>query len=307
MNAPKHPSGIADWKLERYLLGELPRGEADRIAALAAADTALSDRLAALREEYRALAAAHPAERMTRRIVSALGDESRAGRAAPRDSGASPAAAGLSPAASDPRRTPAPARSSGSGRRPGPDRSFLRSRIYWAPAFAVLALLAVIPVQIARWHPADPGPDSTETTRLKGQGPRLFLYRKAEGGSAPLAAGGAVRPGELIRIQYDAAGKAHGAIFSIDSDGGVSWHLPDDARGSAPLRNGGRVALEFAFELDSLPGTERFFFIAADRPFRFEADLPWLLSSLRAPGNPAPPLPPGFGLAEINLRKETGT
>jgi hypothetical protein len=275
MNAHEDRSPIAAWKLERYLLGELPREEAERIAALAASDPTVAERIEALRDGDARLAAEYPADRVARRIWNVLGE--------------------------NPPRT---ARPPSAARRSGPFSFAARPALrYGAAAFALLAL-AIVPFRMARWQPN--APDSRETTRLKGKGPALFLYRKAGGSSAPLAAGGGVHPGELIRIQYDAAGKPHGAIFSLDARGEIAWHLPDDGRGSAPLRSGGRVALDFAFELDSLPGAERFFFLTSDRPFLFATDLPWLFPALRAPGTPLP-LPAGFELAEITLRKETGT
>lgn len=270
MNTREDGPVIASWKLERFLLGELPREETQRIAALAATDPDLAERIAALRNDNARLASEFPANDAARRIWNALGGPD--GRSVPR---------------SAPRSRPARLR-------------------YWGPAFAVIALLAIVPFRIAPGP--KPEPDSGGTTRIKGNGPSLFLYRKATGGSDPLAAEGSVRPGELIRIQYDAAGKPYGAIFSIDARGEIAWHLPDDGRGSAPLRAGGRVALDFAFELDSLPGAERFFFLTSERPFLFATDLPWLFPALRTPGSPLPlPLPAGFGLAEITLRKETGT
>jgi hypothetical protein len=276
MNAHEDPSGIAAWKLERFLLGELPAAEAERIAALAASDPALSERIAALRADDARLAAEYPADRVAYRIWSALGEDAPGAISSPR-----------------PVSSPRPARP-----------AFRPALRYAGPAFALLALLAIVPFRMAPWRKGNP--DTDETTRIKGNGPALFLYRKAVGGSAPLAAGGGVRPGELIRIQYDAAGKAYGAIFSIDAHGEIAWHLPDDGRGSSPLRAGGRVSLDFAFELDSLPGDERFYFLTSDRPFLFATDLPWLFPALRAPGTPLP-LPAGFALAEITLRKETGT
>jgi hypothetical protein len=279
MNADQDPSGIAAWKLERFLLGELPREEAERIAALAAVDPALAERIAALRGEDARLAAEYPADRVAYRIWSALGEE------------------------------PPPVHPPAAARRPRTFPFAFPSAFgpvlrYAGPAFALLALLAIVPFRML--HRQDAGHAGIENTRIKGKGPALFLYRKAGGGSAPLAAGGDVRPGELIRIQYDAAGKLYGAIFSIDARGEIAWHLPDDGRGSSPLRAGGRVALDFAFELDSLPGDERFFFLTSDRPFLFATDLPWLFPALIAPGTPLP-LPAGFALAEITLRKETGT
>jgi hypothetical protein len=286
---PEGRPGIPMWKLERYLLGELPAEEMARIAAQEKSDPAVLEWLGALRAEYRDLEAQHPTGRVAGRIWNKLRLES-------------------------------------------PPRAKARMPMrYWAPALAVFVALAALPFRYAPWLQAS-GPAVRETdagVRLKGSQPALALYKKSGDNAQRLSPGERVHPGDVVQIYYDAAGKGYGAIFSVDRAGRITWHLPDGGGRSAPLgapagsadgstspapapaesMQGGKIPLGFAFELDSLPGYERFYFIAADKPFAFDSALAGVLERLqaaRAGAEGLPPLPAGFSQATFSLLKEQG-
>ncbi|HKP94147.1 MAG TPA: hypothetical protein VJ385_00180 [Fibrobacteria bacterium] len=266
----KKPEGHPDfpvWKLERYLLGELPAAEMERIRALRETDEDLAAWIRALEAEYRDLEEMHPTGRVAGRIWNRL----RKGEVDFR-------------------------------------RAWTAPRV-WVPAFAVLLLAVLLPL---RFNAVVKGiavpPAQPEDARLKGLPPSLFLYRKAGESARSLKSGDRVRPGELIQMYYDGAGRSHGAIFSIDREGTVTWHLPDGGGHSAPLAKGGKVPLDFAFELDSLAGFERFFFVAADRPFNLDSALSEIArSGMRAPRGPERlRLDESFSQNSIVLMKDTG-
>ncbi|MDB5049633.1 MAG: ActD [Fibrobacteres bacterium] len=214
------------WKLERYLLGELPAPEMERISRLKETDPALAEWIRALEAEHADLAEMHPTGRVAGRIWNRLRESA-----------------------------------------PAPRRAWNAPAI-WVPALGLLLMAALLPLNYSAWiHSGGRPTEEPEETRLKGLQPALFLYRKTGESAMNLNSGDRVRPGDLIQMYYDAAGRGYGAIFSLDRDGNVTWHLPDDGGHSAPLIKGGKVPLGFAFELDSLAGFERFFFVAADRPF----------------------------------------
>jgi hypothetical protein len=138
----------------------------------------------------------------------------------------------------------------------------------WVPAFGILMLSVLLPMNFDSWTRRHAGTgDGIEETRIKGLEPSLYLYKKAGDSAQALKTGDRVRPGDLIQVYYESAGRGYGAIYSVDRAGKVTWHLPDDGSHAAELGKG-RVPLRFAFELDSLPGFERFVFLSADRPFR---------------------------------------
>lgn len=283
------PASWPDWKLERYLLGELPAAEARRLEADREGDADLARRVQSLAAEHQALRASHPAGPMAAGIARRL----RATQAAPAS-----AATARAPRFAWPR-LPAPV---------------------WAPALGMILLLALIP--FTPYSPFLPSGDAGKVTPedgggerlkgLKGFKPRLLLHRKAPEGSVLLRDGERVRSGDLIQIQYESAGRAQGALYSLDAEGKVTRHLPDRGDRSAALetgRAGGPVALAFAYELDDAEGWERFFLIASDRPF----DLPAVEAALRGlraagPGGPdSLALPPRLEQSSFILLKEPGT
>ena len=265
----KQPDGHPDfpvWKLERYLLGELPAAELERIGKLKETDAVLADWIRALEAEHRDLAEMHPTGRVAGRIWNLL----REGR----------------PAA----------------------RPWMAPRI-WVPAFGLLLIATLLPLTYSSLERtvASPG-NGAEDTRLKGLQPALYLYRKSGESALSLKTGERVRPGELIQMYYDAAGRGYGAIFSIDRNGDVTWHLPDEGLHSAPLAKGGKIPLGFAFELDSLSGYERFFFVAADKPFELTTALTEITKSqIQSPLGPDHlHLDSGLFQNSILLMKDTG-
>lgn len=284
------PQPISEWKLERYLLGELPADEMRALKARIDSDPVCAQSLEALRAELGALEAAHPAATMAEGIARRLARVERTTAARPAPS--------LAPARLlDLLRTP---------------------RAAWIPALGLLALLAVLPLSPWR-NPNSAGPGAAgdgpmETTRLKGlkshQGhqPGLLLHRRTPGGPARLRGGDGARAGDLIQIQYESAGRPYGAILSLDAEGSVTRHLPDTGERSAPLADGGPVALPFAYELDDAPGWERFWLITSDRPFAVaeaEAALKRLMPGVMPPDSL--PLPAGLDQTAFTLLKDSGT
>lgn len=266
----KKPDGHPDfpvWKLERYLLGELPAEELARIGKLRKTDPVLAEWLRALEAEHEDLAQMHPTGRVAGRIWNRLRESDPAMR-----------------------------------------RAWMAPRI-WVPAFGLLLIAALLPLTYSSLQrPPSRSDQEEQGTRLKGLQPALYLFRKAGDSALGLRTGERVRPGELIQIYYDAAGRGYGAIFSLDRNGEVTWHLPDEGTHSAPLAQGGKTPLGFAFELDSLPGYERFFFVAADRPFELATALAEIAKSgIQSPLGPARlDLDSGFFQYSILLKKDTG-
>jgi len=279
---PKRPDenpGVPLWKLERYMLGELPASEMERIGGLRESDPAVATWIEALEAEYSDLKNMHPTGRMAGRIWNRLcGPSGRGGE--PGDSGYR-------------RRT-----------------SWKEPRL-WMPALGMALVLSLLPFNIASWieSPSRPG-EGVEETRLKGIQPGLFLYRKTGEAAQILKSGDRARAGDLIQIFYDAAGREYGAIFSLDREGKVTWHLPDGGNMAAPLATGRRVPLEFAFELDTTPGFERFFFVASDRPFPIDSAVAGWLAGSETAGAAGPErldLPERFFQFSLALIKEPGT
>lgn len=252
MSEEKFASKVPLWKLERYLIGELPPVEMDRISKLKAVDPDVADWLRALEAEHADLQASCPTGHMAGRIWNKL-------------------------------KSGGEARSRVSKESRGLGWRGLGSAVL-IPACAVILIMVFAP------HPFNgsgnrtlasvntTAPSESEATRLKGSLPELYLYRKSGGGGELLRNGNAVHEGDLIQVFYNAAGKKYGAIYSLDGRGKITWHLPEHGNQASLLSPSGKTALESAFELDAAPGHEDFHFVASDRPFALDSIQSVLLS-----------------------------
>ncbi|MGD9904808.1 MAG: anti-sigma factor [Vicinamibacterales bacterium] len=175
----------------------------------------------------------------------------------------------------------------------------------WPPraAAAAMAVATVAVVVVAlpwlRGAGAPPGAATASVgdDRIKGTGAALAIYRQTPGGSELLHDGDRARPGDVLRVGYQAARGGYGAIVSIDGRGAVTRHYPLDGTTAAPLEAGTLVLLAEAFELDDAPRWERFHLFSS--PDRFELD-----PVMRALGTPGGDAPPRLDHVTISLVKE---
>ncbi len=141
----------------------------------------------------------------------------------------------------------------------GPSRAAARRRLL-VPALAAAAAAVVAVVLLPRQPELD--------VRLKGLAPHLEVYRQRPGGEPEaLAAGAAVRAGDVLQLSYVAASAAYGVVVSVDGRGAVTLHLPEGGGRAVALRRGGAVALAHSYQLDDAPGFERFFLVTGRAPF----------------------------------------
>ena len=196
-------------------------------------------------------------------------------------------------------------------------RESLRAPQRRAPSFmialpAAAAILVFFSIFFARERllPRVTSP-AFEQTRLKGVQPHLSIYRKGAEGAEELSSGASARPRDVLQVAYTAGEARYGVIFSIDSRGALSWHLPQKPAGSsaaAPLLDQqGQVALPSAYELDDAPLFERFFFVNSAAPFSLrdvEQAAKGLASRPRAAERDALALPKDLKQSSVVIRKQ---
>ena len=227
MSTERQVAGIPDWQLERFRLDELPSPERETVRAALEQDPVLRRRFEALELSDREILARHAPREIAAAIRGRLTGDS-------------------------------PARSTGP-----PPRGFT-FRFAFAAAFALVLVAAGISLTPSR-RPLD---EPADTTRIKGLEPRLVLYRKgASSDPEQLQPGSAVRQGDVLQIAYQAAGRRHGVIVSVDGRGEVTRHLPVVGNEAATLQPGKLIPLGQAYELDDAPRFERFYLVTADEPF----------------------------------------
>lgn len=227
---------IPDWKLERYILGELPARELARIGRALEVDDSLRRRLDALRRSDQEIRDRYSPSWMSRQIRLRLK--------------ASEGATGSRPVSSPfPRLRPLV-----------PPRPITALA---GVALAAVLLLVVLPRELHYWKPGK----EASLERIKGEGPQLKLHRRTPDGSEVLPDGARVFESDVIQIGYQSAGRPYGVIVSVDGRGTVTSQLPLEGTRAVELRSEGQILLDFALELDDAPGCERFYFVTGDRAF----------------------------------------
>jgi hypothetical protein len=114
-------------------------------------------------------------------------------------------------------------------------------------------------------------PLQTDVTRIKGSEldmskPNLLIYRNTDGQIETLKDGSGAGTGDLLQLAYTVPEAHYGVIFSIDGNGVVTWHFPDNMKQLVKLEKMKKVLLKNAYELDDAPEFERFFFITSPEP-----------------------------------------
>lgn len=160
----------------------------------------------------------------------------------------------------------------------------------WAMGIGAAAVAAVVLWWVARPDPAivapppdrelvaraDPPPD---TVRVKGEA-RVVVHRRTPGGSRPLTPDDEVTAGDELRVAYQAAGRRHGVIVSIDGADAVTLHWPASEGADTALADGGPVWLDHSYALDDAPGFERFILVTSDG--ELPLDVATVMSAARA-------------------------
>jgi hypothetical protein len=241
---------IPTWKLERFALGELPADELAVLQRRMETDTELRGQLEALQADNAAILESYPAPRVSRQVQEQLQQQAQSG--ADRQLG-------------------------GSGWISG---SWARRYLMPVIALEVVSSVAVPSMfELGDAGEIDARLESagsrflTEGVHSKGTGATLYAHGRTESGIESLVDQSPARPGDLVRLQYEAAGSAYGVILSIDGGGTVTLHLPLEGEHAAILDDGGLVSLDTAYELDDAPRWERFFLLTGSQPFSLDAVL----------------------------------
>jgi hypothetical protein len=232
-----HREGISDLLLEQYALGELSPEMEEKVRNELERDPDLRSRFEAIRASDREILDRYPSAEMARAIQMKLG---RAG------SGES--------------RSPARAEEAGIASSLEPAGRWALQLAIGLPAAAMVLL--VFSFFLFRFTPQ---------TRVKGLAPHLNAFLKTVQGARDLAPGSLVGQGDVIQLSYTAGDARFGVILWVDGRGSITWLLPPGSNGTtgtAPaLSREGQVILPTAYELDNVPGFERFFFIYSEKPF----------------------------------------
>ena len=142
-------------------------------------------------------------------------------------------------------------------------------------AAAVLLAAIVIPAGLKNSKVAAA---NAPTERVKGNAlapdskdPQLKLYRQKGREIQALNDGDFARSGDIIQITYNAGSDEYGVIFSVDGNGNITRHFPENSWQAAPLeQRNDETPLDFSYELDNAPDFECFVLVTSKKQFSLE-------------------------------------
>ena len=189
---------VSDYDKERYLLGELPPEETDRIRRLAEADPGLRAELEGLLSSNREILSLYPPSTVTADLQERLKQSSGGVR----------------------------------GRR-RIQQLFTMKRILTlsAAAAAALVLTVVVLPRLGKVSPTGSGIAEQDSSLVKGLPPvdlsktQLLVHRKQNDQVEILTDGQRAREGDLLQLAYVAVEKPYGVILSIDGRGEITLHF----------------------------------------------------------------------------------
>lgn len=238
---------IPDWKLERFLTGDLPEEEMNKLRELEANDALFANRVKMLREDNKAILSKLPFETLAEKIADATDAAGNAAKNAPRFTLVKFAAAAM-----------------------------------FVFAVALVAFFAqretsVMNERVGGDVAAVNGSQNTQValaeiqsdTRIKGLDARMEVWKKTPVGIVQLNDLDSVGEGDEIQLRYAVPEKCFGLLFSMDGNGALTLHMGDGVK-AIELAPGKMNSLPFAYKLDDAPYFEKFFFVTSPKEFAVE-------------------------------------
>lgn len=142
-------------------------------------------------------------------------------------------------------------------------------------AAAVLLAALIIPTGIKN---SKIGANKAPTERVKGNAseqtvstPHISLYRQKGREIQALNNGDFAHSGDVIQITYNAGSNEYGVIFSVDGNGNITRHFPENTWQAAHLeQRNDEIPLDFSYELDNAPDFECFIMVTSKKQFSLE-------------------------------------
>ena len=255
---------IPDWKLERFLTGDLPDEEMNMLRELEATDVVFANRVKMLREDNKAILNKFPFEALAGKLadvpetadvletanVADSAEHANAARIAPRFTLMKFAAAAMfifavALVAFMAQRETVVTGGNADGK--GNDMAAVNGTQNTQVAFA----------------------ETQSDTRIKGLDARMEVWKKTDAGIVQLQDLDEVREGDEIQLRYAVPEKCFGLLFSMDGNGALTLHMGDGVK-AIELTPGKMNSLPFAYKLDDAPYFEKFFFVTSPKEFAVE-------------------------------------
>lgn len=233
------PDKIPAWKLERFVLGELPPQELQQLQQRLEQDSVLQAQVNELKQNNQRFFQQHSFQAIRER-------------------------AALENRLQDISSTQAPAKT------PSLLAFFTQ---YWRPAltFASLVLIALFSLPFLQAPPQEPTLQlAMNDIRTKGLEDRLELWKKTADSVSLLADEAMVKPGDMIQVRLFVHQPTYVAVISLDGRGNWTLHYPDQDSSAILTQSNQPLILPFAYELDHAPRHETFWLLTSSERFSLQ-------------------------------------
>lgn len=254
---------ISDFKLERYLLGELSAEEMKALQQREAEDEIFAARVRMMREEGKRFLAENPFSVFESKLENSARD-CFAADAARNDVGAERSVS-------------------------LPNRTF---NTLWLKVAAALVIAlgvfsaVVLNRNVATYEGSGTSmevalADTDNSTRIKGMSASLEVWKKTGDSAVQMVNLGDAFEGDEIQLRYRVPQKCFGMLFSMDGNGTITMHMGEGDK-AIELEPGKMTTLPFAYKLDNAPKFEKFFLLTSEKSFKIDGND--IDKSLRQPG-----------------------
>ena len=233
---------IPDWKLEKYLTGDLPAEEMREIREMEATDEIFANRVKMLREDNAAILKKLPFEKLSEKIAMMPGRSN-----------------------------------AGAGNTVRVNFKLVKLAAAAALVLAVVTValfsqrsLSEQNTQLMEVAMVDASGAGDDGVRIKGMDARMEVWKKTGDSAVQMENLGEAREGDEIQLRYAVAEKCFGLLFSMDGNGTITMHMGRDNR-AVELEPGKMTTLPFAYKLDNAPKFEKFFFLTSKDEFELNA------------------------------------
>lgn len=252
---------IPDWKLERFLTGDLPEEEMNKLRELEANDAVFANRVKMLREDNKAILNKLPFEKLAANLGTDAAEKGRA------NLGTDAAGIAAKNVAKNAARF-----------------TFVKfaAAAMFVFAVALVAFFAQRETSVVNERVGSDvanvnGSQNTQValaenesdTRIKGLDARMEVWKKTSAGIVQLNDLDSVGEGDEIQLRYAVPEKCFGLLFSMDGNGALTLHMGDGVK-AIELAPGKMNSLPFAYKLDDAPYFEKFFFVTSPKEFAVE-------------------------------------
>ena len=238
---------ISDFKLERYLLGDLPEGEMQALREREACDEIFAARVREMREQGERFLAENPFSAIEDKLKNAERSEIL----------------------------------------PNRSFNTLWLKIAAALVIALGVFSAVVLNRnVVTYEGSGTSmevalADTDDGTRIKGMSASLEVWKKTGDSAVQMLNLGDASEGDEIQLRYRVPQKCFGMLFSMDGNGTITMHMGEGDK-AIELEPGKMTTLPFAYKLDNAPKFEKFFLLTSEKAFEIDGND--IDKSLRQPG-----------------------